>query len=99
MQENRSFDHYYGTLRGVRGFADKQLLTYQDGTSVLAQPDPSRADLGYLLPFRMHSGRVDAQNAPELDHSWAGDHSARSGGLWNGWVTAKTGRAMGYLTR
>ncbi|HEY0463076.1 MAG TPA: alkaline phosphatase family protein, partial [Polyangiaceae bacterium] len=22
MQENRSFDHYFGTLRGVRGFGD-----------------------------------------------------------------------------
>ena len=27
MQENRSFDHYFGTLRGVRGFGDKQVLT------------------------------------------------------------------------
>ncbi len=24
MQENRSFDHYYGTLSGVRGFSDPQ---------------------------------------------------------------------------
>jgi phospholipase C len=31
MQENRSFDHYYGSLRGVRGFSDKQVLKYQDG--------------------------------------------------------------------
>src|SRR3954451_14342018 len=23
VQENRSFDHYYGTLRGVRGFGDR----------------------------------------------------------------------------
>src|SRR3984957_16497742 len=34
MQENRSFDHYFGTLRGVRGFGDKQILTYRDGTSI-----------------------------------------------------------------
>src|ERR1700744_5741889 len=32
MQENRSFDHYFGTLSGVRGFDDKQILTYQDGS-------------------------------------------------------------------
>ena len=25
MQENRSFDHYFGTLRGVRGFNDPRL--------------------------------------------------------------------------
>src|SRR6201986_539830 len=33
MQENRSFDHYFGTLRGVRGFGDKQVLRYPDGTT------------------------------------------------------------------
>src|ERR1700689_3677320 len=27
MQENRSFDHYYGTLPGVRGFADPTAIT------------------------------------------------------------------------
>src|SRR5262245_2023438 len=27
MQENRSFDHYFGSLRGVRGYSDKQFLT------------------------------------------------------------------------
>src|SRR5580698_1402634 len=90
MQENRSFDHYYGTLRGVRGFADRQVLRYQDGTTIFEQPDKSRADLGHLLPFHMDSTKVDAQNAGDLDHSWEGDHSARNGGLWNNWIAAKT---------
>jgi phospholipase C len=44
MQENRSFDHYFGTLRGVRGFAEKQVLKYQNGTSVFEQPDTARTD-------------------------------------------------------
>ena len=26
MQENRSFDHYYGTMRGVRGFGDRMTI-------------------------------------------------------------------------
>ncbi|HEX4287686.1 MAG TPA: phospholipase C, phosphocholine-specific [Trebonia sp.] len=99
MQENRSFDHYFGTLQGVRGFADKQALTYQGGTSVFDQPDKSRTDHGYLLPFHMDSTKVDAQNAGDLDHSWSGDHSARNGGLWNDWVAAKTEQCMGYFTR
>ena len=34
MQENRSFDHYYGTLRGVRGFGDHDPLRQPDGRSV-----------------------------------------------------------------
>jgi phospholipase C len=99
MQENRSFDHYYGTLQGVRGFADKQILKYQDGTTVFQQPDKSRTDLGYLLPFHLDSTVMDAQNAGDLDHSWPGDHSARASGLWNNWVPAKTEQTMGYFTR
>jgi phospholipase C len=99
MQENRSFDHYYGTLRGVRGFSDKQVLKYQGGTTVFEQPDKKRTDLGYLLPFHMDSTKVDAQNAGDLDHSWSGDHSARNSGLWNNWVAAKTEQTMGYFTR
>src|SRR5579859_3671913 len=65
MQENRSFDHYFGTLRGVRGFGDKQILTYPNGTSVFAQPDKARSDLGYLLPYKL-TDQIDS----DLDHSW-----------------------------
>jgi phospholipase C len=99
MQENRSFDHYYGTLKGVRGFSDKQVLKYQNGTTIFDQPDSKRTDLGYLQPFHMDSTKVNAQNAGDLDHSWTGDHSARGGGLWNNWVPAKTEQTMGYFTR
>ena len=94
MQENRSFDHYFGTLSGVRGFGDKQALTYQDGTSIFQQPDAARTDLGYLLPYNL-TEQVDG----DLDHSWDGDHEARNGGLWNDWVAAKTEETMGYFTR
>jgi phospholipase C len=94
MQENRSFDHYFGTLRGVRGFGDKQALTYQNGTTVFQQPDPARTDLGYLLPYNLTD-----QTDGDLDHGWVGDHEARNGGLWNNWVPAKTEETMGYFTR
>jgi phospholipase C len=94
MQENRSFDHYFGTLRGVRGFADKQALTYQNGHSIFQQPDAARTDLGYLLPYNL-TDQIDG----DLDHSWDGDHEARNGGLWNNWVAAKTEETMGYFTR
>src|SRR5215469_1941320 len=40
MQENRSFDHYFGTLQGVRGFDDPDPLTLSTGRSVFYQPDP-----------------------------------------------------------
>jgi phospholipase C len=99
MQENRSFDHYFGTLPGVRGFSDRQALKYQGGTTIFEQPDEKRTDLGYLLPFHMDSTTVDAQNADDLDHSWPRDHSARNNGLWNNWIAAKTEQTMGYFTR
>jgi phospholipase C len=99
MQENRSFDHYFGSLRGVRGFADKQALKYQNGTTIFQQPDAARTDSGYLLPFHMDSANVNAQNARDLDHSWVGDHSARNNGLWNNYVPSKTEQTMGYFTR
>ena len=63
MQENRSFDHYYGTLRGVRGFADRQFLRYQSGSTIFQQPDAARTDGGYLLPFHMDSSKVDVEPA------------------------------------
>jgi phospholipase C len=94
MQENRSFDHYFGTLRGVRGFADKQALTWQNGNSIFQQPDPARTDLGYLLPYKL-TDQIDG----DLDHSWEGDHEAWNGGLWNSWVPAKTEETMGHFTR
>ena len=94
MQENRSFDHYFGTLRGVRGFGDKQILSYPDRTSIFQQPDKARTDLGYLLPYNL-TDQADG----DLDHSWVGDHAARNGGLWNNWVAAKTEETMGYFTR
>ena len=31
MQENRSFDHYFGTMRGVRGFGDPRPLRLAGG--------------------------------------------------------------------
>ena len=39
MQENRSFDHYFGTLAGVRGFDDANAMTLSHGKSVFYQPD------------------------------------------------------------
>jgi phospholipase C len=38
MQENRSFDHYFGTLAGVRGFNDPDALKLFTGQSVFYQP-------------------------------------------------------------
>src|SRR5664279_1573665 len=38
MQENRSFDHYFGTLRGVRGYGDPRAVALPSGDPVWYQP-------------------------------------------------------------
>ncbi|GAA5014437.1 alkaline phosphatase family protein [Actinopolymorpha pittospori] len=62
MQENRSFDHYFGTLDlpGVRGFGDKQALVWQNGQTNFYEPS-SRAE-GYLLPYHADTKKYNAQN-------------------------------------
>ncbi|MGW2400164.1 phosphocholine-specific phospholipase C [Kitasatospora sp. NPDC001664] len=99
MQENRSFDHYFGTLNGVRGFADKQALQFPDGGDVFRQPDAGRSDGGVMLPYRMDTSKYNAQNAGGLPHDWATGHQAINNGAMNKWIAAKGERAMGYFTR
>lgn len=50
MQENRSFDHYFGMYNGVRGFGDPRPLRLPGGRSVWSQPSRQHAD-GYVMPF------------------------------------------------
>jgi phospholipase C len=95
MQENRSFDHYFGTLAGVRGFADPTPVKFQNGTSVFTQPNGS----GTLLPWHLDTQTTSAQCVADLDHSWSGTHNAWNNGVYNGWVAAKTNKTMGFYTR
>ena len=57
MQENRSFDHYLGTMRGVRGFGDRAALRMNNNQDIFHQPDPLRADGGFLLPWRVDTSK------------------------------------------
>ncbi|HEY7046647.1 MAG TPA: alkaline phosphatase family protein [Jatrophihabitantaceae bacterium] len=84
-QENRSVDHYYGTVRGVRGYADSVALR-----GVFRQPDPARPDGGILLPWRVDTSTVDGQDLGGNDHSWDGVQQQWTGGNLNGWI-ADTG--------
>ena len=99
MQENRSFDHYYGTMRGVRGYSDRAAISLPDGRSVFYQPDPGRADGGHLLPFHVDTRTVDGQDLIDTDHSWASTHEAADQGRWDSWVPAKTEMTMAYFNR
>jgi len=106
MQENRSFDHYFGTLAGVRGFADpKALKLFSSGRSVFYQPDTENPD-GYLLSFHLDTRASSAQKIPSTSHAWAVQHEAWNRGDMDMWLPAhrKADGAngpycMGYYTR
>ncbi|MFI1827988.1 phosphocholine-specific phospholipase C [Streptomyces sp. NPDC020412] len=100
MQENRSFDHYFGTLRGVRGFSDRNAVTLPTGAPVFEQPAPGG---GAVLPFPVREAAAaqqeDLQYVGALDHSFSGGATAWGGGWMNGWVTAKSAATMAYYDR
>ena len=96
MQENRSFDHYYGTMPGVRGFQDPTAITLPTGNPVFYQPDPSHAQ-GYLLPFYYDPSKTSAQATPGTDHSWPTQHEAWDNGKMDQWIAAKGPYTMGYF--
>jgi phospholipase C len=105
MQENRSFDHYFGTLPNVRGFSDPSAITLSTGKSVFYQPDTQNPD-GYLLPFHLDTRTTSAQAQPSTSHAWAVQHSAWNNGLMNNWLPAHLAAdgvngpyTMGYMER
>ncbi len=87
MQENRSFDHYFGTMAGVRGFEDAHALKLAGGRSVFYQPDSLNPD-GYLLPFHLDTRLSSAQKIPSTSHAWAVQHQAWNGGKMDQWLPA-----------
>ncbi|MGW7491280.1 phosphocholine-specific phospholipase C [Streptomyces sp. NPDC054786] len=101
MQENRSFDHYFGMLRGVRGYADRNAIELPGGRSVYEQPGLLGA--GTVLPFPVREAaatqKKDLQYIGALDHSWFGGAVAWNGGWMNSWVTAKTAATMAHYDR
>jgi phospholipase C len=101
IQENRSFDHYFGTLPGVRGFSDRH------GRRTLFQPGyPAPGFSGVLLPFHLDT-RGAPQCFPDITHKWVAQHQSWDGGKLDGFVRAhlafdgpEAGPAtMGYYQR
>ncbi|GAB2741004.1 phosphocholine-specific phospholipase C [Arthrobacter bambusae] len=103
MQENRSFDHYFGSLRGVRGYADKSITRLPNGRSMFEQP---RATGESVLPFSLRkaaelAGRPDSdiQYLNALDHSFSGTTAAWNHGWCDKWVPAKSASTMTFYER
>jgi phospholipase C len=86
MQENRSFDHCYGTLKGVRGFNDPRAIRLADQHPVWLQ---SNAAGKTYAPFRLNLKDTNATWMNSLPHSWENQVDARNGGKHDKWLDSK----------
>jgi len=95
MQENRSFDHYFGTLRGVRGYGDPRAVKLPSGDPVWYQPNgPS-----YVLPFHPGAPNLGLQFIQDLAHDWTTTHAAWNEGNHDQWVPQKGTTTMAHMVR
>lgn len=105
MQENRSFDHTYGTLQGVRGFNDPRAIRLPDKNPVWLQTNKEGET---YAPFRLDIKDTKATWMSSLPHSWANQVDARNNGKYDQWLEAKRSGnpdyahmplTLGYYTR
>lgn len=100
-QENRSFDHYFGSYRGVRGFSD--------ASAAFQQADPANttnSPVGKLLPFHLDTSQANAACTPDISHDWVPQHQSWDNGAMDGFVSSRLAinsndavLTMGYYTR
>jgi phospholipase C len=105
MQENRAFDHCFGTLKGVRGYNDPRAVRLADDRLVWFQRDESGTSYS---PFRLNIKDTRATWMGSLPHGRASQVDAYNKGQYDQWLTAKkSGHAayagmpltMGYYSR
>jgi phospholipase C len=93
MQENRSFDHCYGTLQGVRGFNDPRAYRQPDNNLVWLQKNAKGET---FIPFRLNIKETKATWLGSLPHSWSDQVDARNGGRYDQWLIAKPSGHEGF---
>lgn len=100
IQENRSFDHYFGTYPAVAGFQDPSAIVGVFGQAGY----PTAADK--LYPFRLNTSD-GGECTNDIDHSWGPQHTYWNGGKMDQWVSEHVAvdgpqngpLCMGYYTR
>jgi phospholipase C len=93
MQENRSFDHCFGTLKGVRGYNDPRAIQLPDGNPVWLQSN--KAGETYA-PFRLDIKDTNATWLSSLPHSWDNQVNARNDGKFDQWLNVKRNSIKEY---
>jgi phospholipase C len=101
IQENRSFDHYFGSYRGVRGFSEQSAAFEQPDSANLVDPP-----IGKLLPFHLNTQTTNAACAHDITHDWVPQHQSWDNGAMDGFVNSKLSinsndavLTMGYYDR
>lgn len=95
MQENRSFDHYFGAMKGVRGFGDRFPIPLESGQRVFHQSDGKRI----VPPYRADKNKSNAAMVKGTPHDFADMQAAWNQGKYGFWPLFKTPYSMAYYTR
>jgi phospholipase C len=95
MQENRAFDHYFGTMKGVRGFGDRFPIPLESGKAVWFQSDGTKE----IPPYHRDSATSNALLAPGTPHSYSDAQLAWNQGKMGFWPKWKTAYSMGHYRR
>jgi len=93
MQENRSFDHAFGTLSGVRGFNDPRVFTLPNKKPAWFQTDASG---NTYAPFRLNIKDSKITWMGSLPHSRASQVDAHNDGKYDKWLFAKKSGNKNY---
>ena len=91
-QENRSFDHYFGTMPGVRGFGDRFTIPLPGGRSVWEQSNGTRI----VMPYHLDGSTGNAQRVDGTPHTWDDAQAAWDDGRMAQWPLHKRDHSMGY---
>lgn len=96
MQENRSFDHYFGTMNGVRGFGDRHPIPLPGGRTVWTQENPTDGP-DQIAPFPLDTAKDFALMRVEgTPHSWDNAQYAWDEGRMARWPEHKRPHSMGH---
>lgn len=94
MQENRSFDHLFGSLQGVRGYNDPRAIRLPNKNLVWLQSNQKGET---YAPFRLNIKDTKATWMSSLPHSWTTQVDARNGGHYDQWLEAKRSGNKEYM--
>lgn len=100
MQENRPFDHYFGVLKGVRGFNDRTPVMLSTGRDAFFQPVDVNDESKYMIPFHTLANETNAMCMPAPEMYYPTDLKMWNSGRMDAWNTARDGGyGMAYFTR